>query len=198
MSAYLDGKRGVHHAALDWAILGALLYLLWDRVLALLLAIINMQAKMRCSLKFIQVENFKSYSNFQSIGPLQKFSAVIGPNGSGMYCSIQSSYCWSIKWIACVTSTIRYTFLGKSNFMDAVSFVMGEKTQTLRVKRLSDLIHGASINKPVSKTAHVTAVFELEDGSGRTERREFARSVNGSSSEYRINGEVSQMWNRSI
>lgn len=35
--------------------------------------------------------------------------------------------------------------------MDAVSFVMGEKTSLLRVKRLSDLIHGASINKPVSR-----------------------------------------------
>lgn len=35
--------------------------------------------------------------------------------------------------------------------MDAISFVMGERTQSLRVKRLSDLIHGAAINKPVSK-----------------------------------------------
>jgi structural maintenance of chromosome 1 len=40
---------------------------------------------------------------------------------------------------------------GKSNFMDAVSFVMGEKTSSLRVKRLSDLIHGASIGQPVSR-----------------------------------------------
>lgn len=36
--------------------------------------------------------------------------------------------------------------------MDAVSFVMGEKTSCLRVKRLSDLIHGASIGQPVSRT----------------------------------------------
>lgn len=35
--------------------------------------------------------------------------------------------------------------------MDAVSFVMGEKTSSLRVKKFSDLIHGASINKPVSR-----------------------------------------------
>jgi len=35
--------------------------------------------------------------------------------------------------------------------MDAVSFVMGEKTSSLRVKRLSDLIHGASIGQPVSR-----------------------------------------------
>lgn len=35
--------------------------------------------------------------------------------------------------------------------MDAISFVMGEKTQSLRVKRLSDLIHGAAINRPVAR-----------------------------------------------
>lgn len=40
---------------------------------------------------------------------------------------------------------------GKSNFMDAISFVMGEKTQSLRVKRLCDLIHGAAVSRPVSK-----------------------------------------------
>ena len=33
--------------------------------------------------------------------------------------------------------------------MDAISFVMGEKTSSLHVKRLSDLIHGASIGQPV-------------------------------------------------
>lgn len=70
--------------------------------------------------------------------------------------------------------------------MDAVSFVMGEKTQILRVKRLSDLIHGASINKPVSRSAMVSAIFELEDG---TELK-FTRIVQGSSSEHRFNGEV--------
>ena len=79
-----------------------------------------------------------------------------------------------------------FTFAGKSNFMDAVSFVMGEKTQTLRVKSLSDLIHGASINKPISRNAHVSAIFQLEDG---TERK-FTRIVQGTSSEHRINGEV--------
>lgn len=71
--------------------------------------------------------------------------------------------------------------------MDAISFVMGEKTQILRVKRLGDLIHGASINKPVSRSAQVTAVFELEDG---TEIR-FTRLVQGSTSETKINGQVS-------
>jgi structural maintenance of chromosome 1 len=50
-----------------------------------------------------------------------------------------------------VTMIMNYV-TGKSNFMDAVSFVMGEKTSSLRVKRLSDLIHGASIGQPVSRT----------------------------------------------
>ncbi|XP_070169892.1 structural maintenance of chromosomes protein 1A isoform X2 [Polyergus mexicanus] len=72
---------------------------------------------------------------------------------------------------------------GKSNFMDAISFVMGEKTSSLRVKRFSELIHGASIGMPVARSASVTAVFELEDGTEKS----FMRSVQGSSSEHRIN-----------
>ena len=33
-----------------------------------------------------------------------------------------------------------------------------------RVKRLADLIHGASIGRPVANRASVTAIFTLEDG----------------------------------
>lgn len=70
--------------------------------------------------------------------------------------------------------------------MDAVSFVMGEKKQTLRVKKLGELIHGASINKAVSKSTTVSAIFELEDNVELT----FTRCASGGSSEYRFNGEV--------
>ena len=70
--------------------------------------------------------------------------------------------------------------------MDAVSFVMGEKTNSLRVKRLGDLIHGASIGQPISRSAHVTAVFQLENGA----EKKFTRAVHGSSSDHRINDEV--------
>lgn len=112
---------------------------------------------MKAILKYIEVENFKSYRGFYHVGPLKPFTAVIGPNGSG-----------------------------KSNFMDAISFVMGEKTSSLRVKRLSDLIHGASIGQPISRSAHVTAVFEMEDG----KEKRFTRLVQGSSSDHKINGEV--------
>lgn len=111
---------------------------------------------MRAVLHSIEVENFKSYRGKQTIGPLKPFTAVIGPNGSG-----------------------------KSNFMDAISFVMGEKTSSLRVKRLSDLIHGASVGSPVSNRASVTAIFHMEDGS----ERHFTRTVQGSSSEHRFNRE---------
>lgn len=39
--------------------------------------------KMSAFLKYIEVENFKSYKGYMSIGPLKRFTAVIGPNGSG-------------------------------------------------------------------------------------------------------------------
>merc|ERR1719245_408615 len=63
---------------------------------------------------------------------------------------------------------------------------MGEKTASLRVKRLADLIHGASIGRPVANRASVTAIFTLEDG---TEKK-FTRSIIGSSSDHKIDGEA--------
>lgn len=107
-------------------------------------------------LTFIEVENFKSYKGKQKIGPLQSFTSVIGPNGSG-----------------------------KSNFMDCISFVLGEKTNNLRVKRVNELIHGASIGQPVANTASVTLVYEDSDTGKKTR---FSRVVQGSSSDYRIDG----------
>lgn len=108
-------------------------------------------------LQFIEMENFKSYRGHIVVGPLKQFNAVIGPNGSG-----------------------------KSNFMDAISFVMGEKTSSLRVKRLNDLIHGSSIGKPVARSCYVTAKFVLN----QEKHMDFQRAVISGSSEYRINGEV--------
>ena len=104
----------------------------------------------------MEMENFKSYRGKQVIGPLKPFTAVIGPNGSG-----------------------------KSNFMDAISFVLGEKTNNLRVKKVSELIHGASIGQPVANQASVTLVYE-DSETNRVTR--FSRFVIGSSSDYRIDG----------
>ncbi|KAL9893957.1 structural maintenance of chromosomes protein 1A [Glossina fuscipes] len=107
-------------------------------------------------LQYIEMDNFKSYQGRVVVGPLKQFTAVIGPNGSG-----------------------------KSNFMDAISFVMGEKTSSLRVKRLNDLIHGSSIGKPVARSCYVIAKFIINGD----RHRDFKRAVIGGSSEYRINEE---------
>ncbi|KAL3313845.1 Structural maintenance of chromosomes protein 1B [Cichlidogyrus casuarinus] len=106
-------------------------------------------------LRYIELDNYKSYKGKKIIGPFSNFTAVIGPNGSG-----------------------------KSNLMDAISFVLGEHTKHLRVRRLNDLIHGAVVGKPASKTASVTAVYEMPTG----EEIRFSRVINGNTSEYRING----------
>lgn len=39
---------------------------------------------MSAFLKYIEMENFKSYKGYVSIGPMKRFTAVIGPNGSGI------------------------------------------------------------------------------------------------------------------
>uniref|UniRef100_A0A803SRM9 Structural maintenance of chromosomes protein n=1 Tax=Anolis carolinensis TaxID=28377 RepID=A0A803SRM9_ANOCA len=111
-------------------------------------------------LKLIEIENFKSYKGRQIIGPFQSFTAIIGPNGSG-----------------------------KSNLMDAISFVLGEKTSNLRVKTLRDLIHGAPVGKPAANRAFVSMVYSEENVEDRT----FARVIVGGSSEYKINNKVVQL-----
>ncbi|KAM9856297.1 structural maintenance of chromosomes protein 1A [Aulostomus maculatus] len=108
-------------------------------------------------LKLIEIENFKSYKGRQIIGPFHKFTAIIGPNGSG-----------------------------KSNLMDAISFVLAEKTSNLRVKTLKDLIHGAPVGKPAANRAFVSMVYQEDNG----EERSFTRIIIGASSEYRINNKV--------
>ena len=54
------------------------------------------------------------------------------------------------------------------------------------MKKLSDLIHGASINRPVANRASVTAIFETEEG----QELKFTRSIIGSSSDHKFNGEA--------
>ncbi|XP_053318684.1 structural maintenance of chromosomes protein 1B [Spea bombifrons] len=108
-------------------------------------------------LKQLVLEDFKSWRGRQLIGPFKRFNCVIGPNGSG-----------------------------KSNLMDALSFVMGEKTSNLRVKSVKELIHGANIGKPVSSTASVHLVYCEDDGEEKT----FSRIIVGNSSEYRFNERI--------
>lgn len=59
--------------------------------------------------------------------------------------------------------------------MDALSFATGERVASLRVKHLSDLIHGAHIGKPVSDTARVALhICDDED-----HERIFSRTIAG-------------------
>nr|KAF6277554.1 structural maintenance of chromosomes 1B [Pipistrellus kuhlii] len=104
-------------------------------------------------LELLLVENFKSWRGRQLIGPFKRFTCIIGPNGSG-----------------------------KSNVMDALSFVMGEKTANLRVKHIQELIHGAHIGKPVSSFASVKIVYVEDNGEEKT----FARIIRGGCSEFRF------------
>ncbi|OWK55748.1 Structural maintenance of chromosomes protein 1B [Lonchura striata] len=105
-------------------------------------------------LKVLVVKDFKSWRGQQVIGPFMRFNCIIGPNGSG-----------------------------KSNIMDAVSFVLCEKTSNLRVKSVRELIHGAHVGKPVSSTASVKIVYCEEDGEEKT----FSRVIRGSCSEFLFN-----------
>ncbi|XP_036374115.1 structural maintenance of chromosomes protein 1B [Megalops cyprinoides] len=108
-------------------------------------------------LRQLDVENFKSWRGKQVIGPFKRFNCVIGTNGSG-----------------------------KSNVMDALSFVMGDRAANLRVRHTRDLIHGAHIGRPAAAAASVTMRYCEDSG----EERAFSRTIaGGTSSEYRINGE---------
>ncbi|XP_075712057.1 structural maintenance of chromosomes protein 1B [Rhinoderma darwinii] len=105
-------------------------------------------------LHLLILEDFKSWRGRQIIGPFKRFNCVIGPNGSG-----------------------------KSNLMDAVSFVIGERTANLRVRSVRELLHGANIGRPVSTTGGVHLVYHEENGEEKT----FSRIIAGNSSEYRLN-----------
>ncbi|XP_073423765.1 structural maintenance of chromosomes protein 1B isoform X2 [Dendrobates tinctorius] len=105
-------------------------------------------------LHLLVLEDFKSWRGRQIIGPFKRFNCIIGPNGSG-----------------------------KSNLMDAISFVIGERTANLRVKSTRELIHGANMGKPVSSTASVHLVYCEDDGKEKT----FSRIIAGNASDYCLN-----------
>merc|ERR1719210_2523620 len=63
---------------------------------------------------------------------------------------------------------------------------MGEKNLQFTGTKLADLIHGASVGRPVANRASVSAIFTLDDG----EQKSFTRSIIGSSAEHRIDNEV--------
>eukprot|EP00398_MALV-I-01_sp_L67-1_P000201 gene201-99_t len=82
----------------------------------------------------LEVSNFKSYRGAHTIGPFKRFTCIVGPNG-----------------------------VGKSNFMDAVSFVLCVEKQKLRVTKLQDLVYQTPEEKSnPGRTAYVKLYF-LDD-----------------------------------
>jgi structural maintenance of chromosome 1 len=117
-------------------------------------------------LKNIELENFKSYAGYQSIGPFKPFQAVIGPNGAG-----------------------------KSNLMDAISFVLGVKSRHLRSHKLGDLVFrvdGKAV--PSKRRASVKLVYEVDadevEGLNAGDEIHYMRTIAASGvGSYRINDE---------
>ncbi|CBZ51041.1 xenopus 14s cohesin smc1 subunit, related [Neospora caninum Liverpool] len=94
----------------------------------------------RLRLRWVVLENFKSYKGTHVIGPLYGSVAVIGPNGAG-----------------------------KSNLTDAICFALGVNAKQLRCSRLVELIH-ASDSKAQRRSGldareEMEGEFHAEDGS---------------------------------
>lgn len=108
----------------------------------------------------LELENFKSYKGFQTIGPFYDFTAIIGPNGAG-----------------------------KSNLMDAISFVLGVRSTQLRGAQLRDLVYAFDDREKEQKgrKAFVRLVYQLETGSELHFTRNITTA---GSSEYRIDDKV--------
>ncbi|CAB3401731.1 unnamed protein product [Caenorhabditis bovis] len=90
----------------------------------------NGDRKDRLMISSIIVNNFKSYYGKSVIGPFHKnFTAIVGPNGSG-----------------------------KSNVIDALLFVFGFRSNRIRSKKVSNLIHKSS--KRECDSCSVTIQFQ--------------------------------------
>lgn len=146
----------------------------------------------------IEVENFKSYKGQQIIGPFHEFTSVIGPNGSGK--ELLLSHSTFHKKTKFNHSLLHLFLLGKSNLMDAISFVLGIHSSHLRSQNLKDMIYrsealrndgneGVPSSRTSPRKAHVTAVYQTDEG----REIKFKRSINqNGQSEYRINNSIVQ------
>lgn len=111
----------------------------------------------RGKIQELVVFNFKSFAGKHKIGPFLEFTAVVGPNGGG-----------------------------KSNIMDAVSFVLGVRSSDLRASNLKDLIYRKESEKStdITRTCYVKLKFSTADSTELT----FKRTISSSgTSDYSIN-----------
>jgi len=103
----------------------------------------------------IEVSNFKSYKGHQTIGPFYDFTSIIGPNGAGSCPPSQPAE--------------ELTGTGKSNLMDAISFVLGIKSSQLRSSQLRDLIYRGRILMESNGLNGRDEVDEDEEEDGMTQ-----------------------------
>lgn len=106
----------------------------------------------------IEVKDFKSYRGLQTIGPFKPFTAIIGPNGGG-----------------------------KSNMMDAISFVVGVQTKHLRGEQLRDLVYNADgMRDKTRRDGFVKLIYEPAAGElagvEAGDELEFGRMINSNGS----------------
>ncbi|TKR64082.1 hypothetical protein L596_024675 [Steinernema carpocapsae] len=110
--------------------------------------------------KSIEICNFKSYKDVHLFGPFDatKILSIIGENGEG-----------------------------KSNFTDAIAFVFGDKSGSLRARHLRDLCFGG-IAQDASIPCYVKVVCSLDTG----EEVVFERAIvnQGRNCQFSIGGEV--------
>lgn len=82
------------------------------------------------------IYNFKSYRGHHVIGPFKRFTGIIGPNGAGWF---------SFKFHSTgFFQLFFFPYAGKSNVLDAVSFVLGIQARHMRGTNLSDLVYKPS------------------------------------------------------
>jgi len=118
------------------------------------------------SLLRLTVHGFKSFRRRVALEFYPGFTAIIGENGTG-----------------------------KSNLLDALTFVMGRRSQSLRAERIEHLLHAPANGDPVDE-AEVALTL---DNRARTfqellpdanDEVHLARRINRTSSTYRIQGRV--------
>lgn len=115
---------------------------------------------------YLELENFKSYSGTQRIGPFFSFTCVVGPNGSG-----------------------------KSNLMDAISFILGVQSRDLRSSQMKDLIFrppGSSTDDTLSAKASLVYVEPDEGGGGGEEEGGGVMGENNDTQEEQREGRLSK------
>ena len=126
----------------------------------------------------IEIEDFKSYRGRHIIGPFEQFTCIIGPNGAG------SVFEWDMS------------ILGKSNLMDAISFVLAISTKYLRSQNLQELVYHNEETNQGGRTCSVSLFYKTDESDHERNKEtdpdqeiEFFRRVNANgSSQFKING----------